>query len=150
MMKEQLYCEVKPDGTISNEKTFWEIIRQFAGQRIIITVEKKRKKRSIRQNNYYFGCICDFFKTGALEQWGEHLDTEQAHEELKKHCNFKEVVNIQTGEMIGKISLSTKDLTTLEFEEYEERCRKLIYTFFGIIVTLPNKQTQAEFINKKH
>jgi hypothetical protein len=115
------------------------------GKDIIITIETKRKKRSQNQNAYYWGCVVSEFRLGALEMWGEHIDSEQAHEYLKYHCNYKELINENTGEIV-KLPQSTTTHTTLQFEEYLERCRKLIYEMFGRIVLLPNEQSEVKFL----
>jgi len=116
----------------------------FEGKRIKITIEKLYKQRSLSQNGYYWGVIILYFQQGANEEWGEYLDSYQCHEELKKACNWKEVASKRTGE-IKKITQSTKDLTTVEFEEYEERCRRLIYEYFNIKTPLPNETLQIDF-----
>ena len=55
--------------------------------------------------------------------------------------NFKELINENSGEII-KLPQTTTDRTTIEFEEYLERCRKLIYNYFNRVVALPNEQTE--------
>ncbi len=114
-------------------------LKAMSGQTVIIEISKKRKQRSQNQNKYYWGVVIQFFKDGALDMWGEHLDSEQCHEYLKMHCNYKEFINEATGVMF-KIPQSTTDANTLQFEVYLERCRKLIYEYFNIVVPLPNEQ----------
>ncbi len=116
----------------------------FEGTRVKITIERLYKQRSLRQNGYYWGVIILYFQQGVSEQWGEFKDSDECHEELKKECNWKEVVNTSTGQ-IHKSIQSTKKLTTVEFEEYEERCRRLIFEYFNMNVPLPNEPLQIEF-----
>ena len=116
-------------------------LKLFEGSRVKITIEKLYKQRSLRQNGYYWSVIILYFQQGANEKWGEYKDSKECHNELKKECNWKEVVNINTGQ-IHKSIQSTRNLTTVEFEEYEERCRRLIFDYFGLNVPLPNEPLQ--------
>ena len=114
-------------------------IRKHEGKFIEITIKRKRKHRSIPQNKYYFGVVIQIWKDLIYEEWGETWSSEQTHEFLKSHCNFKEIVNQNTGEII-KIPLSTADLKTIEFKEYLEKCRRLAFDFFNVQIPLPNEQ----------
>lgn len=118
-----------------------EIIKNTVDCYIVITFEKKRKKRSIMQNSYYFGVIINDFCNGYYEMTGEKIEPEQAHEILKLKCNYKEVVNQKTGEVL-QVPGTTTELSTTGFEEYLEDCRKFIYEWFGITILLPNEQAE--------
>lgn len=134
------------------QRTSWErfinnIAETFPGKRIKVLVEQKRKIRSLPQNRYYFGVIVEEFRQAVFEQWGDDIGKQEAHETLKRHCNYEEICNRETGEVkLGKNNLplilvkSTADLTTAEVEQYYERCRKLIYEYFNVQVPLPNEQ----------
>ena len=114
-------------------------IRKHEGKFIEITIKRIHKRRSIPQNSYYFGVVIQIWKELIYYEWGEAWSSEQTHEFLKSHCNFKEIVNQNTGEII-KIPLSTADLKTIEFEEYLEKCRRLAFDFFNVQIPLPNEQ----------
>lgn len=120
-----------------------EIIKH-EGKFIEITIKRKYKRRSIPENKYYFGVVIQIWKDLIYEEWGETWSSEQTHEFLKSHCNFKEIVNQNTGEII-KIPLSTSDLKTIEFEEYLEKCRRLAFDFFNVQIPLPNEQLEINF-----
>ena len=119
-------------------------IRKHEGKFIEITIKRKYKRRSIPENRYYFGVVIQIWKDLIYEEWGESWSSEQTHEFLKSHCNFKEMPNKATGEII-KIPLSTADLKTIEFEEYLEKCRRLAFDFFNVQIPLPNTQTEFNF-----
>ena len=114
-------------------------IRKHEGKFIEITIKRKYKRRSVPENRYYFGVVIQIWKDLIYEEWGEAWSSEQTHEFLKSHCNFKEIVNQNTGEII-KVPLSTADLKTVEFEEYLEKCRRLAYDFFNVQIPFPNEQ----------
>ena len=118
-------------------------IRRHEGKFIEITIKRKQKRRSIPENRYYFGVVIQIWKDLIYDEWGETWSSEQTHEFLKSHCNFKEMPNKATGEIIN-IPLSTADLKTVEFEEYLEKCRRLAYDFFNVQIPLPNEQLTLE------
>jgi len=120
-----------------------------------ITVEKLYKKRSTYtinedgkegrgENGYYHHIIVSTFIRGWFETHGVWITHAKAHEKLKDECNYKEWVNEATGE-IKQVGQSTADLTTVEFEEFCERCRNWIFEWFNIVVKLPNEQGELEF-----
>lgn len=134
-------------GNVENGKlkaSKWDVFKQnilaFGECRIRITAEKLYSKRSNQQNRYYWGVVVNEFVDGMSEMWGEKITAETAHEMMKLHCNGKDVVNPETGEIMT-IPQSTQELDTYDFEQYQERCRKLIFDYFGRTVPLPNEQS---------
>lgn len=143
-MKEFFFTEVvKGTPAPSSVSKFMEAMKSFEG-RLKVTVEKKRNNRSLNQNAYYWGCVVQFYVQGIAEMWGEKIGSEQAHEDLKRECNWIEKVKEETGE-VRRFVLSTTELTTTEFEEYLERCRRFLHEYFGITVPLPNEQADFHF-----
>lgn len=126
-----------------NRKTLAQTIRQFEGKEIQITIERKRKKRSNRQNRYYFGVIVLILKQCLEWEWGERIDIETAHDVLKTNCNYKEIVNENTGEII-RVPQSTAVLNTGESEDYYENCRQFIRRLFNTEVPLPNEEIELK------
>lgn len=122
----------------------FDIANGFRGQRVEITIKRKRKTRSQNQNRYYWGVIVEFFREGALCEWQEVISKDQAHEALKMQCLSKEQVNRNTGEVI-RVPMSTRFNNTLDQEEYHERCRAFIQEWFNIEVPLPNTQASLDF-----
>lgn len=59
------------------------------------------------------------------------------HEFLKSNCNYKEIVNEATCEIIRKVCI-TIDNTTLYQENFHENCRQLCDSFFNTVIPLPN------------
>jgi len=120
-----------------------------------ITVEKLYKKRSTYtineegkegrgENGYYHFIIVPIFIRGWMEAYGEKIDHKTAHEKLKYYCNYVDIVNENTGEILKKAK-STADLTTVEFEDFCESCRNFIWEWFSIHVPLPNDKLELDF-----
>ena len=145
--------EIKADGYITEngklridqdfKPVFLEKISKNAGKKVVVTVNVEGKKRSVQQNHYYYGVVVGLVQEALLSEWGETLTKEEVHELLKQNCNWKEVVNSETGESI-KIAQSTADLSTTEFEEYTERCRRFAAEYLGTSIPLPNEQINFE------
>lgn len=129
---------IPPSSFLSIEKT----ILEFESP-VIVSVKKKRKRTSKSQRGYYFAAIVSEYIRGALEAWGEYLSKQEAHDNLKKECNFKEVI-INEDEIV-RIVLSTESLNSLERETYHEKCRNLIYNYFNIVCLLPNEQADIDY-----
>lgn len=58
------------------------IVSNFAGKEIEITVQRKRRRRGLAQNNYYWGVIVPVV-TAALIDAGYKVGKESTHEFLK-------------------------------------------------------------------
>ena len=145
MTRVETYGEIK-DGElrIVRRKDFVESLKSMPNCRVIVTVAKAYKKRSDMQSAYYFGVVVNDCRTGYKETTGEEMTPIEAHELLKQECNAKEIVNRETGEVL-KIGRTTKTLSTVEMEEYLERCRRFNFEWFGITTMLPNEQSELIF-----
>lgn len=123
---------------------FDSLLSNFNGKDVEVIVQRKRKKRSNNQNRYYWGVIIPCIQQGLFDTQGEWLNNEQVHEFLKQNFNYKEIVNQNNGEMI-KLGLTTTDKTTIEFEEYQDKCRQFADEFLNIIIPLPNEQSEINY-----
>ncbi len=119
-------------------------IKSFEGMDVQFTISKRRKRRSGDQNAYYWGVVVNMVRDGMQEVWGEHVSLEESHHILKFQCNYEERVNEATGEII-KIPKTTTELSTAEFEEYLERCRRFAQEWLQVIIPLPNEQVTFNF-----
>lgn len=103
---------------------------------IVLTVERKKAKRSLVANAYYFGVVIRMI----TEETGE--DAESVHEFLKRECNAQrvEMVNKQTGEVYESwVGGSTAGLNVNDFYSYVERARAWAGQFLGL--SIPDPQT---------
>lgn len=123
---------------------FLNEVSGLAGKEVTVTVRAVGKPRSRWQNNYYYGCVVSLVRTALSEEWGERMTKDETHALLKQVCNWKEYASESTGETV-KVPQSTASLSTLEFEEYLERCRRFAAEFLNLEIPLPNEQIQMEF-----
>jgi len=93
------------------------MLNNLNDKEIIVTVEKFYKKRSLRQNAYYWGVIiptvCSWYK----EAYGEVLKREDAHE---FHMSKIAGIKVQVKEILGEIIISeagksSSEMNTKEF-----------------------------------
>jgi hypothetical protein len=101
------------------------------------------KKRTIPENNYYWGCIVEMIMLEINEQWGETFSKNDIHEFLKNRFLDGVEISNENGEIIS-IRKSTKDNTTTMQEEYHENCRRFAKDFLNLTIPLPNEQLEIE------
>ena len=119
------------------------VLSEWRGKEITLEVRLNRRRRSEQQNSYYWKVVVGLVRKALMEEHGEMYTKDEVHGILKQQCNWREITNEESGESI-KIPKSTRDLNTLEFEEYEERCRRFAAEFLGVDIPLPNENTDAE------
>jgi len=129
--------------TIHHRSIFNALLYHFKNSEVDIVITKKRKTRSYQQNRYYWGVLIPCIQNGLFETQGEWLTKDATHEFLKSNFNYKELVSDNTGEVI-KLPISTTETTTLEFEEYQDKCRIFADEFLNIIIPLPNEQATID------
>ncbi len=137
----KIYTKVT-NGHMSDqaELSFLAELAHHDGKDICITVERKRKKRSLNQNAYYWSVVIPAVRR-LLEEYGNEVDDEETHSFLKEH------VGKLTASVVGKsgrrvaITKSSASLSTAEFEEYVLRVMAWAATE-GVIIESPNEHLQ--------
>lgn len=109
----------------------WErLLAALNGEEIICTLSKRRRKRTIPQNDWYWAAIVPAF----AEHWGyEKREHEKAHESLK--FEFLRVRDQNGRERVR----STTELTTKEFSDYCEECRRFAATEYDMYIPDPGE-----------
>lgn len=136
------------DGKITqHQNLFNDALNVFEGKEILITVERYYKKRSNKQNRYYWGVIIEHWKNIIRQEWGDIWTVDEVHDFLKGNLNFDVLVDDSTGELavnpvtnevIRKPKSTTKN-TTFSQEEYHEAARQLAWEMFQYTIPLPNE-----------
>ena len=142
-MKVTISSKVENDKLCKNIMALNRIIQEFNGMDITITIAKQRKSRSNKQNRYYRGVVVKLIQSAFKDNWGESYTSDEVHEFLKARFNYIEHVNEDGGEII-KLGKSTTKNSTVEQEEYQEKCRTFGLEWFGITIPLPNEQIEIE------
>ena len=114
------------------------IAYNFAGKDIEITIQRKRRRRTVQMNSYYWGVMVPLVASG-LQDAGYRVDRESTHEFLKSTFNKKEIVNEDTGEILHTIG-STSQMSTVEMMEYFAEITQWSAEFLNIEIPLPGEQ----------
>ena len=131
-------------------------IERFNEQERFIVIHRKiYKKRSSRQNRYYFGVIISCYLQGVEETEGRPLGLEFLNKQTGQIAYFplshEEQVN-KAHEVLKEFfneGKSTTDNTTTKQEEYHSYCRDYIKFAFNIEVPLPGEQGTLQFDKPK-
>lgn len=108
----------------------------------IVTVERKKAKRSLMQNAYYWGVIVPYAKQG-LNDIGYRMTTEATHEYLKGEFNIVEIPNERTGEILRSIG-STTEMSTSQMMEYFAKITEWAAEYLSIEIPQPGEQMRIE------
>jgi hypothetical protein len=144
MKKIQINSSVKDGVLATNRKYISDVVKSFEGANIIITIEKRKKKRSNNQNAFYFGIVIPIMMDAFKDAWGEYYSATEVHEALKAKYCYKEQINESTGEIL-QIPSSTTNLSTIEWEEYIDKIRAFAFEWFNVSVPMPNEQITIDF-----
>ena len=144
MKKIEINSSVKDGILATNRKYISDVIKSFEGANIIITIEKRKKKRSNNQNAFYFGIVIPIMMDAFKDAWGEYYSAIEVHEALKSKYCYKEQINESTGEII-QIPSSTTNFSTIEWEEYIDKIRAFALEWFNVTIPMPNEQINFNF-----
>jgi hypothetical protein len=82
-------------------------------------MKRCRAQRSLAQNAYLWGVVYPHVAAGARDTWGvKDFGINDAHELCRDRYLKRDVVNQSTGEVTGRILLSTGSLDKPEFATY--------------------------------
>jgi hypothetical protein len=144
MKRIQINSSVKDGVLATNRKYISDVIKTFEGANIIITIEKRKKKRSNNQNAFYYGVVIPIMMDAFKNMWGEYYSATEVHEALKAKYCFKEQINESTGEIL-QIPSSTTNFSTIEWELYIEKIRAFAFEWFNVTIPMPNEQITIDF-----
>lgn len=85
-MKIEYFGSVNDNGELRithRAKFDSDIKKYFTGKHVEIIIQKKRKKRSLSQNNYYWGIVIPIVHKGFIDL-GNECSKEDVHDFLKK------------------------------------------------------------------
>ena len=123
---------------MKQRSTFVTDLKALADGDYILTVEKKKKKRSLMQNAYYWGVIVPLVKDG-LKDTGYEVTTELVHEYLKSRFNIVEIVNEHSGEILKTVG-STTEMSTSDMMAYFERIFQWAAEYLNMKIPEPGQQ----------
>lgn len=112
-------------------------VDSFEGQRVEVTIQKAKKKRSNPQNAYFHGVVLPLVANG-LTDLGQFTSPAQAKEVIK-------LLFLQYEDAIGvPRTKNTSGLSTLEFNELIEQVQIWAADFLSVKIPDPNEQLKIE------
>ena len=113
-------------------------------------IKQRYRGRTLKQNSCWWALVVPSFVAGAREEWGEELNSEEAHEILLDALQGEEKrhTNRETGEIISVRYVPTNKrsskLDVAEFADLFDRACQLILEYFGIAVPIPGEYEDDE------
>jgi hypothetical protein len=139
MTKTEQYGYIQ-DGRlhIMNKKRLADDLRQFKPCDVVVVI-KKRGKRSILQNAYYWGVVVKEIQL-RFRELGHDVETDDVHEFLKQKFHSEKIVTPQA-EVI-EVPKSTTEMNKDEFSEYVERIKEWASSTLEIYIPDAGQQTE--------
>jgi len=133
------------DGKLDfkQRSSFLQDVSKFKDGDYVITVEKRKKKRSISQNAYLHLLFTMF--TNELNELGNEFQMLEVKELLKYKFLKIEVVNQETGQIIGERVKHTSELTTTDMMGFIENIIRYGAEMFHFNLPYPEEQINLEF-----
>ncbi len=120
---------------IDYKSRFYSELKHWDGKKVIVTIEKKRKKRSPNQNQYYWGVVIDMV-TERLNDLGHQVNATEVHEAMKTRFS-KEMIFVKDQPII--VPQSTTAKSTVEFMEYMDEIKQFAAETLDINIPDPNE-----------
>jgi hypothetical protein len=136
----ELYGTISEAGTltIANRERLTDWCKENTGKRVMLKVERKSAKRSLKQNAYYHSAVVEVVREGLLNL-GYRLSHDETHYFLKERFNPIEIPG--NGGIQLTVPGSTTGLNKVQFGEYIERIAQFAAEYLGVEIKAP---TQAQ------
>jgi len=144
----QIATKAENGKLIRNRKLIEQAVKHFEGKEVLVTIERKKSKRSLDQNAYLWG-VCYAILEQCFRDAGCPLSTQDVHiimrlkvAEEDRALIFEDVVNRNTGEILTSRMRSTTEFTKSEFSDYIMYLQKTTAEMFGEVIPDPDEQLQ--------
>ena len=130
----------------SNREILQLQVQSLEGKDVAIRIKKLVRKRSDRQNRWYWGVAIPAIIRGIEEQNGEVLDKSTAH---ALALNITDGIKLESKMLFGYnvIEVKQKRTSDMSVEEFNEFYKKLQATFAERDIIIPDP-SQENFINQ--
>jgi hypothetical protein len=143
-MKIEIITDVVNGKFKRNLNRIQQTVKSLEGKEVKIVISEVFKKRSERQNNFYWGVVIPIMQNTMLDI-GNPMDIEDIHLMLRVKF-LKQIISIneETGEVAERVK-STTELSTIEFMDYIAKVRFWAIDFFGVEIPEPNEELTLNF-----
>lgn len=145
-------CTLKSDGKLivhrrSAMDNWLASLASDNDQAFVLTIEKRKRKRSDGLNRYWWGVVVPVVQRG-LNDLGHDLNKEETHEFLMTNFGYKEIVNEETGEVLRVPGRSSK-MTGSEMWEVIDKVVGFAAEHLHETIAMPNEQAIIDFNNSQ-
>ena len=128
--------------SLDRRREFSEWVKRFRGHEVVVTVQRKTRKRSLEQNAWLWGV--------ALPLIAEHLGYDR-HEHDDLHYDLLSV-RFGTRAVAPRVpgaqprivpARTSSELTTAEFSDYMDWLVRYAAQEFGVVIPLPDEGKEA-------
>lgn len=143
-MKIEIITDVVNGKFKRNLNRIQQTVKSLEGKEVKIVISEVFKKRSERQNNFYWGVVIPIMQNTMLDI-GNPMDIDDIHLMLRVKF-LKQIISIneETGEVAERVK-STTELSTIEFMDYIAKVRFWAIDFFGVEIPEPNEELTLNF-----
>lgn len=103
-----------------------------------VEITKIRRKRTLDQNGWLFGCIYPMLLKALNDAGWEFVTVHQVHEFFKQQLGKQQFVNKHTGEIVD-LPCSTAEMDTVAFSTYCEQLRDYGREYLNVEIPDPDK-----------
>ena len=146
-MKARLLVEKR--GGLFNLRPLYDWLRGAPDGLYRLDVARVRRRRTLDQNGWLWGCIYPMLLDALIEQGWEFTSCEEVHEYFKSLMTSKSVVNRHTAEVVT-FPGSTAAMDTVTFGSYCERLREYGSEYLGIDIPDPDRYWKDHEKNTEH
>lgn len=141
-MKVEINSRVENGRLKTNRAALNKALQEFEGKEIVVSISKRKSKRSNPQNRYYWGAVIPIVRD-CLRDAGHRLTIEDTHLMLRGRF-LTEAIHLQHGDFIDQIR-STSSLSKSEFSDYIEDIRSFMQEYFNTDIPEANTQTEIQW-----
>lgn len=150
-MIDRIEIHTKPEGgkIKRNRKRIEQALAHFEGKDIIITIERKKRKRSTQQNRWLWGVAYPIIRS-AMHDAGIPISEAGLHIMLRIKAAddldfiYDDAVNKNTGEVISQLLRSSTEYTTTQMMEYKLFLQAFCAEYFGVEIPDPDEHVDIE------
>jgi len=141
-MKTVIFTDVSLQCKLSNAKLIRATFDSFKGDRVEVIIQKAKRKRSSKQNQYLHGVVIPMI-TDRIKFLGTRITQAKVKELLKFELLKDELPIGSDGKFITTIK-GTSELTTIEFNEFIDNCVIWASETLDIQIPMPKEQIKLE------
>ena len=142
-MKTELLIQIDDNGKVKvGRKRLIKALQSFSGLKVVLSIEKAKRKRTSPQNRYLHGVVFPMIQERLIELgWKEAVNIEWVKDLCKYQFLKKETSNEKTGEVITFVE-ATSALSTSEMMDFIADLQQWSAETLDLYIPDPNEQIE--------